>query len=342
MPVSYKRKNSGSFYQSNKRPRYKSPRPGFWDNLGRVVTTAVTSAAPYAYNYLTSRTKTTSGTGITSQYDRKVVYRKKYMPRRKKRQWMKFAKKVNAVAFKDIGTKTVVRNNQLTVTSVDATQNWASICLYGKDGASAGGSRCGMDDMKQIVVNDPDMSNPTAKAIFKSGILDITVMNGSTVTEGNNNGGVEVDVYELQFKKIDDAVSIGTLITNAENNTDAINALNPQLSLTQRGVTLFDLPDFCAQGVTILKKTKYFLGIGETFTYQYRDPRNFTIRRDNIDDTNDDFILPYKTRGFLILMKGVPTANPDLVVKTLQIGVTRKYSYKVLSNKNTDADNQIP
>ena len=51
-----------------------------------------------------------SGVGVTNQHDRAFVYRKKRMPRRRGKRWMKFSRKVHFVAEKDLGTRTIVMN----------------------------------------------------------------------------------------------------------------------------------------------------------------------------------------------------------------------------------------
>lgn len=327
-----KRKYSGAYSNSNKR------RVGTFGNV-------LNAAYRLGRLYYNSRTKTKynyGGQGITSQYDKKTVYRKKTMPRKKKRRWVGFVKKVNAVLLKDVGTKTIIRNTQLTRTWADDQQIVSAAILFGKDGGPDTSTSCGHDDLKQIFANDNELIDATAKAHFISGVMDLTFTNMSEVEEGNNNSGMEVDIYELIFMKHADAPTlVGGMIGTASTNTGPINPAIGQITINTRGATPFDLPDFLAQGVSVLKKTKFFLGRGQVATYQYRDPKNFQIRRDRVDDADENFILPYKTRGILIVSKGIPTGDATKVLKVLQVGVTRKYGYKVIGT-NTDTDNVLP
>jgi len=55
-------------------------------------------------------------------------------------------------------------------------------------------------------------------------------------------------------------------------------------SLTQRGVTPFDVPMlFAICDVNILKKTKYLIPQNGNVTYQIRLPRNFSITPRDLD-----------------------------------------------------------
>jgi len=322
--------------------KYASRRP--YNKYGRYIKAGL-SLASKAYGMYSSYknySTNSSGQGVTNQFDRKTVYRKKRMPYRKKRQWKRFVKKVNSALLKDVGTKTVIRNTQMVQTWADDSQTSLSCCLYGKDGFNDTSIRCGFDDLKQIYVNDADLSEATSQAHFFSGVMDLTFTNMSTlVGEGsNNNTGMEIDIYELGFSKTVDNGALAGMLTVAANNTNTINPLQPQITIATRGVTPFDLPDFLAQGVRVLKKTKYFLGKGEVATYQYRDPKNFKMRKSVVDNSDENFAIPYKTRGILFIAKGIPTPDATQVLKSLQVGVTRKYGYKVIS-KNTDQDNII-
>lgn len=287
-----------------------------------------------------SRNRGSSGQGVTSQYDRKVVYRKKYMPRGKKRIWKRFVKKTNAVIARNLGTKTVLFNTQLSSTFADNTQQYVVATLYGADGDTDTSVQCGHKDIAQVMFNDPETTGPnlrTAKVSFQSAVMDITMCNLSTVEAGNNTGSLEIDVYDIQYKKAQDALSLNALITSSETNTPTIAGAGTSITMNTRGATPFEFPDLGSRGVQILKKTKYFLSVGQTATYQMRDPGTYYIQRSEFDDADDNFIRRGMTRSLLILAKGVTTVNPAEVLKSLQVGVTRKYSYKVNQN-NVDKD----
>lgn len=344
MAISYKRRyNVG--YGSNKRFRPSYPRYLPF----QYGASALAAGASSLYNYFSGSKKKTpiGGAGVTTQYDRKTVYRKKYMPKRKKKQWKRFVRKVKASLLKDVGTKTVVLNSSLSQIIGTDAQSWVSVCFYGKNGAADSATSCGHRDLFRIFTNDPDLHGATAttqRAQFFSGVIDLTIANNSyaETTQATENLSIEVDIYEIIFGKDGiDADRISALINDAISTTPAIAGGGSEVTLNARGCTPFDLPDMLAKGVKIVKKTKYMLSKGQCATYQFRDPRNYSFRSDVVWDNDNNFAIKNKTRGFIVLFKGVPTATPDFIVKRIDVGVTRKYGYKIIE-QNSDADQYNP
>lgn len=333
MPVSYKRKWNGPIGSSKRmRPTYGV------SGLARTAIPWAVAAGQKLYGYYSgTKNTTTSGTGVTSQYDRKTVYRRKQMPRRKKVRWVKFVKRVRSALLKEIGTKTVLRNSQMTFTDLTNGQGMFSVTMYGKDGVDTSSS-VGNADLKDIIANDADLALPTDRAKFASGILDLTFTNNSSNQDTvYQNTTVELDVYEIIWTKKVDANRATNVYYTAAANTNAINGAGSSLSITDRGATPFEFPDASALGAKIVKKTKYILSQGQVATYQMRIPKNYNFRRDFIDDSDDNFAIPWVTRTLLFIVKGVPTGDATRVLKSVQIGATRKYSYKVVKG-SSDAD----
>jgi len=328
----YKRKRSYSGYKPNK---YRRP-SGFFSGVGQFVKPFV----PFAVDYLTQRQKIKSGNGVTSQYDTKWIYRKKSMPKRKKKVWRRFVKKVRAALMKDVGTKTVVFNHGMREDFNTTGQQVFLASLYGGDGNAPNSFQVGSDDVGAIFRNDNELSNNTAKAVFMSACLDITMINMSTkTTEEERNLGLEVDVYDLAYWRRLDAGNPRDPFTLAAATTQPINPLELGIQIYSRGATPWDLPDALSQGIKILSKKKFFLGKGETATYQLRNPKNYSFNRSSINDSDQNFCIPKVTRTLMIVVKGLPWAD-GYVNKSLQIGTTRKYMYKVIQN-NYDKDNHI-
>lgn len=288
----------------------------------------------------TRRRNITSGIGTTTQYDRRLIYRKKYMPRYKKRRWRQFIKKVNAVSDKDLGSRTVVRNDQVVAQSVmtlanETNQTTMNLCLYGNE--STGFEPC--NDLRRMRI-DSDLGT-TGKMIFTSGVFDMTVTNTSVrdnLNSVNPSIRLEVDVYEITSRK--DFGNVGTGGTAktlpevfAEGATDTTNIPGTAntLSIARRGATPWDFPSALSEyGLKILKKTKYFLNERDTFTYQIRDPKRHIVDRQklNMDGQN----MPGMTRFIYIVFRPVPGyIYQDLNADTyrLTFGVTRKYLYKI-------------
>jgi len=288
----------------------------------------------------TRRKNITSGIGTTTQYDRRLIYRKRYMPRYKKRRWRSFIKKVNAVNDKDLGSRTVVRNDQVTSSVVmnvsnENIQQISNIGLYGNE--STGFEP--LNDLRRMRI-DTDLGT-TGKMIFTSGIFDMTVTNTSfrnTETSPNPSIRLEVDVYEISSRK--DFGNVGTggtaktlpeVFAEGATDTATIPGGTNSLNITRRGACPWDFPSAISEyGLKILKKTKYFLNERDTFTYQIRDPRRHVVDRQklNMDGQN----MPGMTRFVFFVFRPVPgyiyqDINPDTY--RLTFGVTRKYLYKI-------------
>lgn len=298
-----------------------------------------------------TRSRYTSGIGVTSQYDKKIIYRKKNMPRYKKSRWRKFKNKVVAVSTKSLGTNTVVRNTllqfdiQLIPANAD-THGLAQVALYPMRQTTL----AYLDDVNSISVNDTRMSSPTSKIMFMSGVLDLTMRIQSLLkttppVTGNPSLGAEVDVYEISWNKDSGQSGEAIDLINAFNighvDTGTIPGGTTNLLSTQRGWTPFDCPSALSQHrIKIWKKTKYFLSAEQTATYQMRDPKTHVFSRDNVPGSSSAN-WPGVTKWLLIVWKPLPGYNyvaaPDNDVIRLNIGVTRKYMYKV-NQDSTDYD----
>nr|QRI44241.1 MAG: coat protein [Circoviridae sp.] len=305
------------------RPSYTPRRKSY----GRVAPMSRPRGLAY---YMRKGRKIKDGSGVTPQYDRTQQYRKSKMPRRRKRQWLKFVKRVTAVSQRNLGTKTVLFNDTLTLPEVtNQGQAFYSLCLYGMHGAEDSATTCGNKDVFTICNNDPDIqkvgSTPTPVQgiiTFHSACLDMTMRNSGNVP-------MEVDLYVVYHRdEVNDSQLVNTFVTAAAN-TSSISGAGTSLELSNRGATPFDFPMAMAKGkFQVYKKTKYLLPAGGTATYQHRDARNYIFNAANLTDTNG-YAWPGKTCSILIIQKRV-TGLTELGV--MSFGVTRKYSYTVSKN----------
>lgn len=290
-----------------------------------------------AYNSYTKTKKKSATNTVTAQYDTTMQYRRKKMPYRKKKAWIKFSRKVNAVISKAHGTKTAVFNGTCyrQIAGGSAEQGVLGCFLYGKSGIwnqGGGIAEVGLRDLYEMV---KDRADDNRKFMYTSAVLDLTAKNVGTAN-------LEVDVYFVSFGEdlSEKGECFQEAVRAAEAETSTINAQYTGLTLQQRGVTLFDLPVLTkALKMKIWNKRKYFLPVGQTFTYQYRDPKNHFIPQSRvkefatnqqIDEGEGQFIYPYLTRGCIVVYKKI-TSEQDLV-GDLNIGVTRKYTYKDIAS----------
>lgn len=290
-----------------------------------------------------------SGQGITNQFDRRTIYVRKSMPKRRRKRWVRFKRKVNAASEKDLGSKTVVFNDQINrviggSTATVGKHMFTQLALY----SIQHNNLPYLKDIGRICA--AETSEPTtAKFLFQSGILDITVVNSSLDAVGVPMG-VEVDVYEITanrtFENLPTAnKSLADVFDDAVNDTSLIGAASP-IDVDSRGSTPFDFPSaISSYGLKIWRKQKYFLPPGQTFTYQLRDPRRHVFDKAYVTDMSGSNYRRV-TRWLWILTKPLPGYNdgisqePPFAVISLNIGATRKYLYKKsLSNYDQDALN---
>lgn len=275
----------------------------------------------YAYNAYKSYTqnksnKVTTGVGISSQHDVKTIYRKKRMPRRKRKAWARFSKKVTAVLDKSVGTKTLVINNVDALVGAIGLQSVSSYLLYGMNGQNGTGTR-GNSDLITIASNFTNAK----KVVYKSGIMDLTI------TNTNATANQEVDIYHVRFNNEHEANTPLATFANAVANT-VVTTGRSTLTIQARGATPWDFPlALSVARITIVKKTKVFISAGNSTTYQIRDPRNFQISKYDINNQtpNYNYVKPGMTQGVIIIAKNV--AGFQGVATNLSVGCTQKYVY---------------
>lgn len=290
----------------------------------------------------------TSGRGVTFEQDKTFIYAKKLMPRRKKRRWKSFVRKVHAAAERELGSRTVLFNAGYSFSNtVPFEQGLATFCLYGRESSSVW-----LDDIRYLGELE-NVGNPTAldgnrvadngKIMFQSAVLDLTMRNISA-KDGNLDLDctLEVDIYEISIGK--DTVlgpnhfdSVQDLLDS--NNTLGIydqssGSVGTEIRLRQRGCTPFEKTKALSEfRVKIWKKTKYFLKPGQTLTYQTRDPKRHTLYKNEMLKADEGFNWPGVTKSILVIYKSVPgIVVGSLAGETqeqLTVGVTRKYLYKV-------------
>lgn len=300
---------------------------------------------------MTKQKRKTSGIGVTFEHDRQPIYLRKKMPWKKKRSWVQFNKKVNAVAEKELGTRTIVFNGQYNASNTaSANHGVTSVGLYTLNSNSPEHS-----DLNAIAgVERDDIGNEivdkTTKCIFQSGVLDITLRNTSKFTADqslNSDCTLETDIYELFVGRVgrDSAngsyVKLQSFFDVGSGDTADIRPGFTGIQLEKRGCTPFDVPAALSRNkIKVLRKTKYFIRNGQQITYQYRDPKRHVMSYGAMQEM-EGCNKPGMTKFILIVFKAVPGIElgllPGQSTEQLSIGITRKYMYKIEGfNKTKD------
>lgn len=297
------------------------------------------------------RRNLTTGVGVTTQHDARLVYRKRTMPRYKRLRWRGFVNKVHAVSERELGTQQIVFNQlQEFSNSTSGNQVVADLSLY----SFRSGTQSRFDDMNQLAALIATQSGTTdtglqvgasSKILFQSAVLDITVRNSSFITSTSapdSRARLEVDVYELTFTKGTSDISAdyaqlrgtGLLSQNAAQTIAIGGGATTEIAIERRGCTPFDLSYVCSKfGMKIWKKTKYQLGNGDQFTYQLRDPGRKTCTFRDLTQ-NDGMNRVGWTKFVLMVARSAPGlsvgATPGVdITERVSVGFTRKYVYKI-------------
>lgn len=293
----------------------------------------------------------TTGRGITRQSDRRLIYRRKRMPYGKRRRWVRFLKKVQAVSTAQQGTRTIIRK---PITLYEKIQNIspvggvtpirqqtvATFSLYGLE-TTAGELHNDLQRIAQLENTGAPTNTEggtvflSTKLQFRSAIFDLTVTNWSTrVTTANvtepgfselsAQTAMEVDVYEITAGKPFTASDAAGTIVRYNDLTELLQSRpllktdneasfsNFDLEARLRGVSPWDFTAVLSKyRLKIHKKTKYFLDPGKSFTYQMRDPRNHMFTRDQMLRYQGPNFPGY-TKWLYIIGKPLPGANAYL------------------------------
>lgn len=277
--------------------------------------------------------------GVSTQHDTQLIYRRKGMPKRKRRQWKRFINKVKAVNLKATGTSSVVQNDQVNEyetydPSANRYQTLAGACLYGRASNQPTG---GWNDLDDMYAGDTRVLSGPGKILFTSAILDVTITNTAA-----NSVNLEVDLYHVICKKAglpkDMTSKPADYFANAATATGNVPGSATGLTIYQRGVSPFEIPvAISTGGWKIIKKIKHFVTNGQSFTYQIRDPRNWVFKVDDyaIGASARDHLsnyVPGKTQFIMVIAKPVAGQTSTNNTNLITMGITRKYSYKIIQD----------
>jgi len=335
------RTRSGLQYRNRRgtRPSFSGP------NLARSRLAA--SRAFSRSRTMTRNRRQTSGLGITTQHDERRIYRKKSMPRLQRRRWKTFKNKVLAVSEKDLGSRTTLFNATYTFQNTDPTlHNMVSMALYPNTSNIAylnDLDTISNDEVGAWTAATGGVVDKTSKFIFKSGILDLTFRNSSTFTaiatpNPDSAAKLETDIYEILVNGITDDSSgtynsLQSLFSSAAGDTQNIGGAGTGIAFNRRGSSPWDFPMALSRWkIKIMKKTKFMTPNGDTFTYQMRDPKRRVASKTALDLAQGPNRRGW-TKWILVISKLVPGLTVGTTAGTYQesldVGITRKYFYKI-------------
>ena len=202
-----------------------------------------------------TRSRPGSGVGVTTQHDARFIYGKRRMPRGKRMRWKRFGNKVHAVAERDLGSRTVLRNQmELFANNTPGNHITGSYTLYGQRGTAGR-----HDDLQQIAslenAGDPTAAagvtvDPSTKFIFKSAVMDLTFKNDASyrgavdplILTPSGDLKIELDIYEISVRTGSEetgltAANLETLFNQNNTITKSIGGGGTEIDYFTRGST---------------------------------------------------------------------------------------------------------
>lgn len=277
---------------------------------------------------------------MTSQRDTRLMYRKKRMPYRKRKQWTSFKRKVTAVQISNTTLQTVVRQQVMYVTCAANRSSKAACTIYGMNGNGGSEGTTGttsgigqIDDMADIInAKYGTTSGPQKKLLFASACLDVHVY-------GFGSGPGILEVYEIVARK-DFTPALATY-DSPEDLYDQgyldIATVGTTATSGTLGTTPFNCRLFC-QHFKITKKYRVQYSQGETLSFQMRDPGNHFISGNILGKPS----LGWKkgvTKGYFFQLYGSPstTATNFTIPAEVRITAIKSYTYRQLDVENVSA-----
>lgn len=242
--------------------------------------------------------------GVTQQRDSKMAYKKRRMPKYKKRIWKKFVKKVNAVEIKDRGLQVFMLDNG-GGSSISPGAQWThAVHLYGKSNINNERGASDLFELQKDVetaamnINDPGLGPNNAYPQIATTNNKCTIRMQSAVLQvvWKNNGAqpIILKIYHLWYNADSNATSFGDAVNDVETFevrrqqgtvggvTDPVT--NDQaLTLSRIGSTLFDEPQLLSRlNCTIKTVREIYLLPNQHHSMSIRDPKNYSIDLNSI------------------------------------------------------------
>lgn len=255
----------------------------------------------------------------TGQHDLSSVYRRKRMPRRKRRRWVGFIKKARAAKIKDLGSLSAIRNAAIRLVSSNGEQAVGAASIYGINGAD-GELSVGSDDINDVLLawRGGETLPSNTKAIFKSAVLDLTMNNEGTTA-------LEVDLYRFVYRKKSLKSNPVAVLFDGISGMQGLPG-GIAVTLFTRGITPFQMTNALSY-IKILGKKKYMMAPGTAATYQLRDPKNRALQTEIVTEYGTTDSYPGWTQGVLIFSKSVASSVGEAPPGDLTVGVTRTYNF---------------
>lgn len=264
---------------------------------------------------------------LTNQYDVKNFYRKRYMPRRKKRAWRRFYKKVASVYRKETsGKSSLLLRGKLDGTVATDQQGVIGCMLYGasKDTSS---TDIGCQDQNYIQDAVGGSGTTNISPLCKSAVMDIEITNRGIA---DYNNPLTVDVYKIKCIRTCQGVNNVQVLGWSDLFGQAL-AMEPTCggatdigANNVAGVTPWMAADFCRH-VKIQSHKRIILSQGQTAEFMLRDPRDRKLFWENPNQTKASALEKGIVQGYMFIIQGIAGTGIQTAACSYSITCNRTY-----------------
>lgn len=263
-------------------------------NGKRIATRAYQGAKSSIKRFRSRSASAGGGSAVSFQNDMALRYQRKRMPRRRRRAWKRFGRKVKHVMLQMQPLRMYVSDNlgSRTTWSADAQAIFGATLL--------GTQITNNDEVLQVFKDAYSTATAAASTSYsiyiKSACLDVQLTNGDATYP------CYLDVYYLRPRKPwESADQIGSVFTNSYGEMQTITAN----TATNPAVTAFQNPIFCSY-FKITKKVEHLLAPGQTRSLQVRLPMNQYVQGKRL--VNEPMMLKNGI-ALLFMSRGVPQTD---------------------------------
>lgn len=300
---------------------------GLTYRLGRGVHRAIKGR-----NGTRTNGKKTSAPGpITGESDWRHVYRRKPMPRRRRKRWTSFRRKVTHIIRKQVAPQFQVFARQQTITAISSQQTLSNIhTVLGATGAAPQTTDISELFNRALFIADINGIVPTRSNLR----LHITGWMCETSIKNNEAETCYLDCYYWKTKRdLPSAIADFSALWNASLGDVANNAPvvagTTSLSTGDYGVTPFQGAQL-AKTVNIYKKVRVKIAAGGTCQLEQRSGRDY-YRVWSFDEHYS--LIRNCTEGIFFVAYGAPnTLNPVSAPVNLSLSTNVNYTWRAIAD----------
>lgn len=331
-------KAGGSLYDMKRRYSQSSRSPRY----GR---TAV-KRRKFAYSGSSSKkkTSTTNPSLVTGENDWGTLYNRRRMPRGKRRRWVRFVRKTQAVISKALAPSFFVITRNAVIESVVDKQVASSLHTvlggYSLDTAT--------QDISVLAARVDAISNNPAST-YTSERFQITGWLAETqvVADIGNTTPAYIDMYywkcKRNYPKLTGFPSNASFLNMWDYDllTQGVNANagGSSLAFNDYGVTPFQTNSF-PKYVNIYKKRRVRLSPGGTVQIEQRSGRNYYVNNDYVQNLG---LVQNMTEGIFFIVYGTPSATSNVAASVkVRLSSNFNYTYRLMQSSKVTGGTTAP